>query len=187
MRELYSLQKNQSAAYFGSGDDEGPRGCHEPARGGIERPYRGRDQRGETEEGSCQGQQKRIMLIGDQIDDVAIIEAIEGTGAYLVMDDISIGSKMYWNDVDVTADPVQGIAERYLRKLKIPTTFVGTGDTYKENLEERFGHMRQYIEEFKVDGVILFVYKYLRPLWLRGSGDQKLHRIGRGVRALSGG
>ena len=103
------------------------------------------------------------MLIGDQIDDVAMMEAIEGTGARLVMDDLSVGSKMYWNDVDVTPDPVQGIAERYLRKLKIPTTFVGTGDTYQQNLEERFGHMKRYIEEFKVDGAILFIYKYCDP------------------------
>jgi len=48
---------------------------------------------------------KRIMIIGDQIDDVAVIEAIESTGAYLVMDDLSTGSKMYWQDVDATADP----------------------------------------------------------------------------------
>lgn len=105
----------------------------------------------------------RIMLIGDQIDDAAIIDAIEGTGARLVMDDLSIGSKMYWNDVNLTPDPVQGIAERYLRKLKIPTTFVSDGDTYQENLEARFGHMKQYIKEFKVDGAILFIYKYCDP------------------------
>jgi bzd-type benzoyl-CoA reductase N subunit len=105
----------------------------------------------------------RIMLIGDQIDDVAIIDAIEGTGARLVMDDLSIGSKMYWQDVDATADPVQGIAERYLRKLRIPTTFVGSADTYQGILEERYGHMRKYIDEFKVNGVILFVYKYCDP------------------------
>jgi bzd-type benzoyl-CoA reductase N subunit len=105
----------------------------------------------------------RIMLVGDQIDDVAIIEAIEGAGARLVMDDLSIGSKMYWNDVDVTSDPVQGIAERYLRKLKLPTTFIDTGVSYQETLEARFGHMKQYIEEFKVDGVILFVYKFCDP------------------------
>ena len=37
------------------------------------------------------------MLIGDQIDDVAIVDAIEGAGALLVMDDLSIGSKMYWH------------------------------------------------------------------------------------------
>lgn len=70
---------------------------------------------------------KRIMLIGDQIDDIAIVDAVEGTDALLVMDDLSIGSKMYFTDVDVTDDPVQGIAERYLRKLKLPTTFVGEG------------------------------------------------------------
>ncbi len=107
--------------------------------------------------------QKRIMLIGDQIDDVAMIDAIEGAGAQLVMDDLSIGSKMYWQDVDVTTDPVQGIAERYLRKLKIPTTFVGEGNTYQENLEARFGHLKKYINEFKVDGAILFIYKYCDP------------------------
>jgi benzoyl-CoA reductase subunit C len=109
------------------------------------------------------GKSARIMLIGDQIDDVAIIDAIESTGACLVMDDLSIGAKMYWQDVDVTPDPVQGIAERYLRKLKIPTTFVGSGENYPEILEERYGHMKQFISEFQVNGVILFIYKYCDP------------------------
>ncbi len=106
---------------------------------------------------------KRIMLIGDQIDDIAIVDAVEGTDALLVMDDLSIGSKMYFTDVDVTDDPVQGIAERYLRKLKLPTTFVGEGETYEENLEVRFGHLKEYIREFNVEGAILFIYKYCDP------------------------
>ena len=109
------------------------------------------------------GKSARIMLIGDQIDDVAIIDAIESTGAHMVMDDLSIGAKMYWGDVDATPDPVQGIAERYLRKLKIPTTFVGSKDTYPEILEERYGHMKKFISEFQVNGVILFIYKYCDP------------------------
>ncbi|MCX7965466.1 MAG: 2-hydroxyacyl-CoA dehydratase family protein [Syntrophorhabdaceae bacterium] len=112
---------------------------------------------------SLDRQKKRIMLIGDQIDSVAITEAIEGSGAYLVMDDISIGSKMYYQDVDEEKEPILALAERYLRKLKIPTTFVDTGGTYQENLNARFGHMRKYIEEFDVDGVILLVYKYCDP------------------------
>jgi benzoyl-CoA reductase subunit C len=109
------------------------------------------------------GNKKRIMLIGDQIDDVAIVDAIEGTGALLVMDDLSIGSKMYFTDTDVTTDPVQGIAERYLRKVKIPTTYVGEGDTYEENLEARFGHLKKYVTDFKIEGAILFIYKYCDP------------------------
>ena len=109
------------------------------------------------------GNTPRIMLVGDQIDDLAIVNAIEGAEAFLVMDDLSTGSKMYWWDVDATADPVQGITERYLKKLKFPTTFVSAGNTYAENLEARFGHLRQYIKEFRVNGVILFIYKYCDP------------------------
>jgi len=105
----------------------------------------------------------RIMLVGDQIDDVAIVNAIEDADAFLVMDDLSTGSKMYWGDVDLTADPVQGITERYLKKLKFPTTFVAEGNTYAENLEARFGHMKQYIKDFKINGAILFIYKYCDP------------------------
>jgi benzoyl-CoA reductase/2-hydroxyglutaryl-CoA dehydratase subunit BcrC/BadD/HgdB len=108
------------------------------------------------------GGKPRILLVGDQIDDVAIVNAIEGAEAFLVMDDLSTGSKMYWGDVDGTADPVRGITERYLKKLKFPTTFVA-GDTYPETLEARFGHMRQFIKEFRVTGAILFIYKYCDP------------------------
>jgi len=108
------------------------------------------------------GKAGRIMLVGDQIDDVAIVNAIEGADAYLVMDDLSTGSKLYWGDVDATADPVQGITERYLKKLKFPTTFVA-GDNYAETLEARFGHMRRHIKDFRVNGAILFIYKYCDP------------------------
>ena len=112
---------------------------------------------------SADARPSRIMLIGDQIDDTAIIEAIENAGASLVMDDLSIGSKMYWTDVDITSDPVQGIAERYLRKLKLPTTCVNTGNNYQDNLEARFGHIKQNIMDFKVNGVVLFIYKFCDP------------------------
>jgi len=109
------------------------------------------------------GRTARIMLVGDQIDDIAIVNAIESADAYLVMDDLSTGSKLYWGDVDATPDPVQGITERYLKKLKFPTTFVSEGDTYAENLEARFGHLREYIKDFRVNGTILFIYKYCDP------------------------
>jgi benzoyl-CoA reductase subunit C len=112
---------------------------------------------------SSDGKPARILLIGDQIDDIAIVKAIEEADAFLVMDDLSIGSKMYWGDVDPTPDPVQGITERYLKKLKFPTTFISEGETYGENLEARFGHLRQYINDFRVNGAILFIYKYCDP------------------------
>ena len=109
------------------------------------------------------GKRRRIMIVGDQIDNPAVAHLVEDASAWLVMDDISIGSKIYWPEVDVTPDPVQGIAEYYLRKVKLPTTYVGTGSTYEENLDARFGHLKQFVTEFTVDGVILFVNKYCDP------------------------
>ena len=109
------------------------------------------------------GPQKRLMIVGGQIDNIAVTDAIESASASLVADDITMGSKVYWPETDQTIDPLQGIAERYLRKIRVATTYVDTGATYQENLEARFGHLRQYIDEFKVDGAILFIYKYCDP------------------------
>ncbi len=106
---------------------------------------------------------KRIMLVGDQIDGIALVEIIENAGASLVMDSLSMGSKMYWEDVDLTADPLEGIAIRYLRKLKLPTTYVGENINYEESVKVRFGHLTEHIKDFRVDGVILFIYKYCDP------------------------
>lgn len=105
----------------------------------------------------------RMMIIGDQIDNITLIEIIEKAGARMVMDDISIGSKIYWPDIEITQNPIDGIAERYLKKIKIPTTYRDTGETYQDKLEDRFGHIRQFIKDFRVDGAILFIYKYCDP------------------------
>lgn len=105
----------------------------------------------------------RIMLVGDQIDDISVIRIIEEKGAWLAMDDISIGSKIYWHDIDETGDPIASIAEHYIRHIKVPTTFINSDQTYDENLEARFGHLKRFIDEYSIDGVILFIYKYCDP------------------------
>ncbi len=105
----------------------------------------------------------RIMVLGDQIDNTAMVEIVEKAGASVVMDDVSIGAKIYWLDADETKNPLDGIAERYLRKIPLPTTFVGAGKAYEESLEDRFGHIRTYVREFSINGAILFIYKYCDP------------------------
>ena len=105
----------------------------------------------------------RLMIVGDQIDDTAVFEIVENAGAWMVMDDMSIGTKMYWQDAEETKNPLDGIAERYLRKVPLPTTVVGIGKPYQESLEDRFGHIRGYVKDFGVNGAILFIYKYCDP------------------------
>jgi benzoyl-CoA reductase subunit C len=105
----------------------------------------------------------RIMIAGGHIDSIPLMETIEKSGAWVVMDDITTGSKVYWPDVGSCDDPVDALAERYLRKIKVPTTYTDAGDTYAENLDARFGHLKQFADEFRVDGVIIYVYKYCDP------------------------
>jgi benzoyl-CoA reductase subunit C len=105
----------------------------------------------------------RVMLVGDQIDDTGLIEIIEKAGAQVVMDDISVGSKLYDADIEMTPDPVDGIAKYYLEKVNLPTFYRDKGGSYDENLELRFGHLKRFISGFNVDAVVLLVYKNCDP------------------------
>lgn len=105
----------------------------------------------------------RIMVIGAQVDDIAFIKLIEDSGAWVVADDLCPGAREFLSSVDVTADPVVGLADRYLRKIKCGRTYREMTGNYEEYLEDRFGHMGRMIDDFGVDGVVLYIYKYCDP------------------------
>jgi len=105
----------------------------------------------------------RIMVVGAQVDDVAFIDLIEDSGAWVVADDLCPGTREFFADVDVTKNPIDGIAERYLRKIKCGRTFRERKGSYQDYLEERFGHIGRFIKDFKVEGVVLYIYKYCDP------------------------
>ena len=105
----------------------------------------------------------RIMVIGAQVDDIAFIKLIEDSGAWVVADDLCPGAREFLSSVDVTPDPVDGLADRYLRKIKCGRTYREMKGNYEEYLEDRFGHMRRMIDDFGVDGVVLYIYKYCDP------------------------
>ena len=90
---------------------------------------------------------------------------IESTGANVVMDDTCVGSRAYFSDVELTDDPLDGLAYRYLVELKCPRTFreANFGETKKDymtDLESRFGYIRDYAKEWNANGVILQSVRY---------------------------
>lgn len=105
----------------------------------------------------------RLMVIGAQMDNVAFIDLVEESGALVVADDLCPGARESLADVNVTADPVDGIAERYLRRIYCGRTYRERKGSYEDYMEERFGHLARSIKDFKVDGVILYIYKYCDP------------------------
>jgi benzoyl-CoA reductase subunit C len=105
----------------------------------------------------------RMMVVGAQVDDVAFINLIENSGASVVADDLCPGAREYGADVEPSQNPIDGIAERYLRKINCARTYRDKTGNYEEYLEKRFGHIGRAIKDFKVDGVILYIYKYCDP------------------------
>jgi benzoyl-CoA reductase subunit C len=109
------------------------------------------------------GKTARIMVVGAEVDDVSFIDLIEESGAWVVADDLCPGARESLVDVAVTADPIDGIAERYLRKIKCSRTYREMKGSYENYLEDRFGHIGRAVRDFKVDGVVLYIYKYCDP------------------------
>lgn len=108
-------------------------------------------------------QAKRLMVVGAEIDDTAVIDIIEDSEAIVVADDLCPGAREFRTSVKVTADPLEGLAERYLREVKCGRTFREVTGSYEESLDDRFGHIAGDARDYGVDGVILFIYKYCDP------------------------
>lgn len=107
----------------------------------------------------------RLLIWGSEIDDIAIVGVIEESGANVVMDNNTVGSVPFFHDVEMTADPLDGLARHYLVDLKFPRTFVEAvfGEAKKDytaDLEVRFGYLGRYAKEWNVKGVILYVLRY---------------------------
>jgi benzoyl-CoA reductase/2-hydroxyglutaryl-CoA dehydratase subunit BcrC/BadD/HgdB len=105
----------------------------------------------------------RIMAVDAQVDNVAFIDLIEKSGAWVVADDLCPGARESFSYIDMSADPIDGIAERYLRKIYCGRTYQARKGSRQEYMEERFGHITGTIKDFKVDGVVLYIYKYCDP------------------------
>jgi len=108
----------------------------------------------------------RLLIWGSIIDNIAIIDLMESIGANVVMDDNVLGSRAYFSPVELTEDPLDGLDYRYLVELKSPRTFRETvlSETkrkdYMTDLENRFGYLKDYAREWKVNGVILQALRY---------------------------
>ena len=102
----------------------------------------------------------RLMVCGCEMDSPEFIGLIEEAGADVVMDDLCTGAKLFWNDVEDTDDPLDGIARRYLGGLTCPRTYRARTGTHQEDLANRFGYLRDYAESFNLDGVVIYVIRY---------------------------
>jgi benzoyl-CoA reductase/2-hydroxyglutaryl-CoA dehydratase subunit BcrC/BadD/HgdB len=122
---------------------------------------------GEVKERTNGPQKKphRVLLWGAIIDNTALVEMIESVGANVVMDDTCVGSRAYFPMVEYTPNPLEGLSRRYLVDIQCPRTVREANPgalkkDYMEDLEHRYGYIKDYAKQWKVDGIILQTVKY---------------------------
>lgn len=113
-----------------------------------------------TREGGPEKRTARLLVYGCEIDDIAFIDLVERSGANVVIDDLCVGTRDYWKDVAVKGDPLRNLADRYLGQLQCPRTLWRSPGTRRQDLDNRFGHLKEFAREFNVNGAILYIIRF---------------------------
>jgi benzoyl-CoA reductase/2-hydroxyglutaryl-CoA dehydratase subunit BcrC/BadD/HgdB len=106
----------------------------------------------------------RILIDGACLDNIELVKLVEEIGGNVVADTICNGARDYFPRTDVGSNPIGALARRYLDKVNCPKTYrQNKTGTFEGDIASRFGDIGTYAKEFKVDGAILYVYKYCDP------------------------
>jgi len=106
----------------------------------------------------------RILIDGACLDNIGFIGLVEEIGGNVVADTICNGARDYFPRTDERGDPIRALADRYLDKINCPKTYrENKAGTFEGDITSRFSDIGTYAREFKVDGAILYLYKYCDP------------------------
>ena len=112
------------------------------------------------QDGRPQKKSARLLIYGSELDNIDFVQMVEDSGANVVMDSLSIGFRPYRYDVENSSEPLRSLAFYYLNKIDCPRTFREIRDGHEEDIENRFGYLRDLAREYKVDGVIIHIMRY---------------------------
>jgi bcr-type benzoyl-CoA reductase subunit C len=106
----------------------------------------------------------RIFIDGACLDNIELIKLVEELGGNVVADTICNGARDHFPKTDAGGDPIDALSRRYLGKINCPKTYrENKTGTFEGDIAARFGDIGAYTKEFKVEGAILYVYKYCDP------------------------
>ncbi len=98
---------------------------------------------------------KKVLLTGSVVDDTELIKNLEEFGFQIVIDDLCIGTRYFWQTIDEDEEPIQALANYHFTKPVYSTKF----PSYK-----RFEFIEELARKYQVDGVINLTKKFCEPL-----------------------
>ena len=104
----------------------------------------------------------RLMVTGGACDDLRIFDLIENlnTSTDLIFMDSCTAARYFWFEIpEDRPDKLEAIAEGYISRIPCPAkdNVPGTGE------KKRFRFIRQFIEEYKPDGVVFLYQRFCSP------------------------
>lgn len=97
----------------------------------------------------------RLMTIGSENDDPALMAMVESLGATIVIDDQCSGTRNFWNEVRPHEDPLAAIADRYCARPACPTKDFP--------VHTRFAHVLELARSHGVQAAIFLQQKFCDP------------------------
>jgi benzoyl-CoA reductase/2-hydroxyglutaryl-CoA dehydratase subunit BcrC/BadD/HgdB len=88
---------------------------------------------------------KRLFLYGIILDDPEWVKVIEDQGGLVVADGLCFGGRMFWELVDESLDPMEGLAKRYYDRWPCPRVTDPAG---------RQQRIKDVVKEWRCDGLV---------------------------------
>ena len=112
-------------------------------------------------------QPARLIIWSSTLDDTDIMQVFEAK-ANVVMDETCGGIRAYRSSVKLTADPLDGLADYYMKEITCARTFrqATLGETkkdYAKDLQSRFGYLKGIVKEWRINGAVLLLVRYCDP------------------------
>jgi benzoyl-CoA reductase subunit C len=109
----------------------------------------------------------RLIIWSSTLDDVDIMQVFEDK-ANVVMDETCGGFRPFRGSIKLTADPIDGLADYYLKEITCARTFrqATLGEIkkdYAKDLQSRFGYLKGIVKDWKINGAVFLLVRYCDP------------------------
>lgn len=98
----------------------------------------------------------RLMINGSPINNPEFIKTIEDEGAIVVVDELCMGTRYWWDQVDTNtySDPLEALSRRYLNNFPCARMVP---------CDKRFERVLELARDYRVEGVVSQIIRYCVP------------------------
>jgi benzoyl-CoA reductase/2-hydroxyglutaryl-CoA dehydratase subunit BcrC/BadD/HgdB len=95
---------------------------------------------------------RRIMIVGNDIHNTNLISRLESLDAVVVVDEMDVGIRRAWGQVDTELPPLEALARYYILGRPV--------DKHNWNSDGRLEFIGDMTEEYKVDGIVSEIVRF---------------------------